>query len=240
MQLDYQDSSIPSSKPLKFYRRLPYRALYLWFAGSAASQLCFGTCFLRAETRKRSEKLARPYLACMFSCPNILALTDSNFSKGITMKRLVIAAACLAMLTFSGCAGGILGGLCNNGCNNSSPSLFGNGGLFADGPVRQFMRGDACDSCNSAAGQIVPQHGPTCDSCGSIVPNGGYTLPTAPPTSQPATSFYPGETVHGSFPQQHFHDGGVGLPGLPPAADNSAIPFGSLGTDLTVPPAGIN
>ena len=162
------------------------------------------------------------------------------------MKRLVIASACLAMLTFCGCAGGILGGLCNNGCGNNSPSLFSSGGLFADGPIRQFMRGDSCDTCNPAAGQLLPQQGPSCDACGSIVPNTAFSLPAGPATSQPATSFYTGEAVNGSFPQQQFPqqqfpqqqfpDAGLGAP----ITDPSAIPFGSLGTDLTLPPAGIN
>jgi len=132
------------------------------------------------------------------------------------MKRLVTALACLAMLAFSGCAGGILGGTCNSGCNDR-PSLFGSGGLFADGPVRQFMRGDACDTCNAAAGQVFPQQGPTCDACGTIVNGGGYSLPPAPVASQPT-------------------DSGTSLGPI----DNSSILPGYLGTDLTMPPAGIN
>jgi len=150
------------------------------------------------------------------------------------MKRLVTALACLAMLAFSGCAGGILGGTCNSGCNDR-PSLFGSGGLFADGPVRQFMRGDACDTCNAAAGQVFPQQGPTCDACGTIVNGGGYSLPPAPVASQPTTSFYPNESINAPFPQQHF-DSGTSLGPI----DNSSILPGSLGTDLTMPPAGIN
>lgn len=122
------------------------------------------------------------------------------------MKRLVTLAACLAMLTFTGCASGILGGGlfgggCDSGCS-SRPALFGGNGLLSDGPIRQFMRGDACDTCNSAAGQVVPSYGtPSCDACGGVAPaSDPYAMPVgnvndfgSVGVSQPTTSFYPSD-----------------------------------------------
>ena len=138
------------------------------------------------------------------------------------MKRLVTLAACLAMLTFSGCAGGICGGLFsgvgNSGCGSpgllggSSGGLCGPNGLFSDGPVRQFLRGDACDTCNAAAGQVSPGFGATqsfgaatCDACGGIAPDNSFA---------PSGSFAPG----GSFPGA-----------IAPSSDPFAIPSGNPG-----------
>lgn len=168
------------------------------------------------------------------------------------MKRLVTMAACLAMLTFTGCASGILGGGlfgggCNSGCN-SSPAMFGGGGLLSDGPVRQFLRGDACDSCNAAAGQVAPGYGaPTCDACGSAVPaSDPYALPVGNnfgsvdnfggTISQPTTSFYPSDAGV-SLGQPALQNSGV-TP-LDPGAIYGAA--GALGTieGLSEPP-GIN
>ncbi len=111
------------------------------------------------------------------------------------MKRLVTLAACLAMLTFTGCANGILcGGLFGNssGCK-SRPTMFSGNGLLSNGPIRQFMRGDACDSCNAAAGQVSS----TCDDCLSAGQSDPYALPMngsmGAPMTQPATSFYPSD-----------------------------------------------
>ena len=119
------------------------------------------------------------------------------------MKRLVTMAACLAMLTFTGCANGILGGgisgsSCNNGCNSSStfssniPTFGGGSSLFSDGPIRQFFRGDACDSCNSAAGQVSPGFIPSDPFANpSNVPFGNSF--SQPVITQPSTSFFPGD-----------------------------------------------
>ena len=172
------------------------------------------------------------------------------------MKRLVTLAACLAMLTFTGCANGILGGGlfssgCDNGCN-SSPSLLGGNGLLSDGPIRQFLRGDACDSCNAAAGQVAPGYGvPTCDACGSAVGNAPlgsdpYAFPTGsvnafPGTinqGQPTTSFYPSDAGV-SLGQPIFHDSGI-APIDSGAITGAAGAFDSIDNGLSEPPTGIN
>ena len=168
--------------------------------------------------------------------------------KGNTMKRLVTLAACLAMLGFTGCAGGTFsGGLFNSGCNsgcNSSP------GLLSDGPLRQFFRGDACDSCNSAAGQLSPTFSgsaaPSCDTCNGIpsgVSTGGfvsdpYAIPADSfPTAQPATSFY---TPDGGVPvgQPAIQDSGV-TPIDPGSIYGSGDIFnGAIDGGLSEPPVG--
>ncbi|QEG21465.1 hypothetical protein [Mariniblastus fucicola] len=157
------------------------------------------------------------------------------------MKRLVTLAACLAMLTFTGCANGILsGGLFNRGCD-SRPGLFGGNGLLSDGPVRQFLRGDACDSCNAAAGQVAPGYAvPTCDACGAGVPTDPYAMPVgAAPVAQPATSYYPSNGGGVSLGQPMFENPGVGpidqgvILGTPGMID-------SIDNGLSEPPAGIN
>lgn len=172
-------------------------------------------------------------------------------------------AACLAMLTFTGCASGILGGGlfgsgCDSGCNISPSSMFGGGGLLSDGPIRQFLRGDACDSCNAAAGQVAPGFGaPTCDACGSAVPaSDPYALPVGNnfggvnnfgvdnfggvnnfggTISQPTTSFYPSDAgvSLGQPALQH-----SGIAPLDPGAIYGGGAGGTIG-GLSEPP-GIN
>lgn len=171
----------------------------------------------------------------------------SDSTRGETMKRLVTLAACLAMLTFTGCANGILcqglfgGG--NSGCN-SSPGLFGSNGLFSNGPLQQFSRGDACDSCNSAAGQVAPSFSaPTCDACGGVAPASQFAIPTDPyaipqgsfPTAQPATSFYPSNS--GVSLEQPVLQGS-GINSIDPGAIYSGS--GSVNGGLADPPFGIN
>ena len=181
------------------------------------------------------------------------------------MKRLVTLAACLAMLTFTGCSGILGGGLfgsgCNSGCNTGGSSLFGGGAssLFSDGPIRQFMRGDACDTCNSAAGQISPGFGAaTCDACGGIAPaSDPFAIPQGNPVNfgsvQPQTSFSPpqGSTTsfappQGSTTSFYPSDSGVSL-GQPVLQNQGIAPidpgsiYGSVGgfDGLSEPP-GIN
>ena len=171
------------------------------------------------------------------------------------MKRLVTMAACLAMLTLTGCAGGILnGGLFNggnSGCNSGS-GTFGasGGGLLSDGPLRQFMRGDACDSCNSAAGQLSPSYSAPiatgCDTCNGGVPVGigqgfdPYATPSISyPNAQPATSFYTPEAgVSLGQPE-------IGSPGVssidPGGIYDAAEAFGgTIDGGLSDPPTGVN
>lgn len=151
------------------------------------------------------------------------------------MKRLVTMAACLAMLTFTGCANGLLGGgLFGNGCN-SRPGLFQGNGFLSDGPVRQFLRGDACDSCNSAAGQIAPASAATCDACGSSVPTDPYA-PVAAPIQQPVTSFYPSDSGVMLGQPMLQNQGLAPLETIQPSANES---FGAIDGAMSDPPTGI-
>ena len=124
------------------------------------------------------------------------------------MKRILIIAALAGLcLATTGCSNGFLrGGLingCNDGCNTSSGGLFsGNmlpsGDFFKDGPVRQWLRGDACDTCSIPAGQITYDSGfdSSCDTCGQVgspVVSGPFTSNSVsgPIVSQPAVNYYP-------------------------------------------------
>ena len=165
------------------------------------------------------------------------------FEKAIKMKRLVITSVIVATLTLSGCAGGFLGS--SNCSTSSSPGLFESGGLFSDGPVRRFLRGDSCDECNAPAGQL---QAPPCDPCfdtSTIVPNGNWALPSAPGAVQPVTSFYSDSGLSSAPFEQEVLPGELtlppaslpqSLPGLSPAGSGSTFSAGSLGADLTEPP----
>lgn len=110
------------------------------------------------------------------------------------MKRIFFFLAITGLLlASSGCSTNsrILGGGLNRGCNtcgNPSGGLFSGGLLrssaLQDGPVRQWLRGDACDSCNIPSGEITYDTGfdSTCQTCGSAA---------SPMTSAPVTNYYP-------------------------------------------------
>ena len=113
------------------------------------------------------------------------------------MKRIIFLAAITGfILATSGCSNGPLSGVmgagnnCGNGCSNG---LFGGSVLpsnfLSDGPVRQWLRGDACDSCNVPAGQITYDSGfdSSCESCGTV----SSPVVSGPITSAPATNYYP-------------------------------------------------
>lgn len=171
------------------------------------------------------------------------------------MKRLVMMAACLAMLAFTGCAGGILnGGLFNSGnsgCNSAAGTFSSGGsGLLSDGPLRQFMRGDACDSCNSAAGQVTPSYSAPiatgCDTCNGVPVGFGqqgfdpYASPAISyPSAQPATSFYTPESGV-SIGQPMVGNQGIS-PIDPGGIYGAAEAFGdAIDGGLSDPPAGVN
>ena len=110
------------------------------------------------------------------------------------MKRILFFLAITGLLLVtSGCStnGRLLGRGLNSGCNtcgNSSGGLFGGGvfqsNILQDGPVRQWLRGDACDTCNVPAGEITYDSGfdSTCTSCGNV---------SSPVMSAPTTNYYP-------------------------------------------------
>ncbi len=98
------------------------------------------------------------------------------------MKRLFYLTVCVAVLALSGCANGLTS--CgSNTCNQGglfSGGLFSGNGPFADGPVRQWLRGDECDTCNAPAGQPLcdSNTAATCSSCGQAAPmNDVYAQP---------------------------------------------------------------
>ncbi len=129
------------------------------------------------------------------------------------MKRILFFIAITGLLlASSGCStnSGLLGGRLNSGCNTcgNSSGLFSGGllrsNMLQDGPVRQWLRGDACDSCNVPAGEITYDSGfdSTCTSCGNV---------SSPIMSAPSTNYYP------SY-DQPVHSGtsyGESLPAMP-------------------------
>lgn len=120
------------------------------------------------------------------------------------MKRILFMAAIAGLLlATSGCSNGFLrGGLIGAGndcCGSTGSGLFSGSVLpsnfLKDGPVRQWLRGDACDSCNVPAGQITYDSGfdsdctdGNCYGATSPVISGPVSGPII---SQPATNYYP-------------------------------------------------
>lgn len=159
------------------------------------------------------------------------------------MKRILLLAALTGLLlATSGCSNGFLrGGLIgagNGGCNTTSGGLFGgnmlNSDFLKDGPVRQWLRGDACDSCNIPAGQIGFSGGldSSCESglCGSgvspvlsgpVVPN---PVVTGSPVLQPATNYYPSYDV--------------GSPQIDGVSESEF--FGGINDSIELPPLNVN
>lgn len=115
--------------------------------------------------------------------------------------------------------------------------------MLSDGPIRQFLRGDACDSCNSAAGQVMPGYAapayssPTCDACGGV-PADPYAIPSGSiPMGQPTTSFYPSDAGV-SLGQPVLN--GSGVSPIDPGALYGGAAIGGSIDSLTEPPAGMN
>ena len=133
------------------------------------------------------------------------------------MKRILFFIVITGLLFVSGgCStnNGLLGGgLVNSGFNNcgNASGLFSGrllrSDILQDGPVRQWLRGDACDSCNVPSGQISFDSGfdPSCTTCGNA---------SAPVISTPTTNFYPS---HGT-PALGGTNFGESLPSLPSIA----------------------
>lgn len=166
------------------------------------------------------------------------------------MKRILFFVAITGLLlATSGCStsNGLLGGGLNSGCNtcgNTSSGLFGGGLLksnfLQDGPVRQWMRGDACDSCNMPAGEITYDSGfdSSCQNCGNV----SSPIMSAPVMSAPATNYYPSydEPVYGGTSY------GESLPAMPsigPIGENSGVGsinqsqfFGGANDSIELPP----
>jgi hypothetical protein len=161
------------------------------------------------------------------------------------MKRILFFVAMTGLLlATTGCStsGGLLGGGLNSGCNtcgNAGSGLFGGGllqsDIFQDGPVRQWLRGDACDSCNVPSGQITYDSGfdSNCQSCGAA---------SSPVMSAPATNYYP------SYDQPVYEETSYdsSLPTLPsvgPLEGNSGVGsinesqfFGGASDNIELPP----
>ena len=163
------------------------------------------------------------------------------------MKRILFFVAITGLLlASSGCStnSGLLGGGLNSGCNtcgNSSSGLFGGGLLqsnfLQDGPVRQWFRGDACDSCNMPAGQITYDSGfdSSCQSCGNV---------SSPVISSPATNYYPSysEPVYDgtSYGETSYGESLPALPSVGPIGGSGSINesqfFGGANDSIELPP----
>jgi len=160
------------------------------------------------------------------------------------MKRIIFLAAITVLLfATSGCSNGPLSGVigvgnnCGNGCSNG---LFGGSVLqsnfLKDGPVRQWLRGDACDSCNMPAGQITYDSGfdSTCESgyCGEVSsPVMSSPVMSGPVMSAPATNYYP--SYNESLPMSSVGpiEGTHGMGGI-----NESQFFGGTSDNIELPP----
>ena len=125
------------------------------------------------------------------------------------MKRLIKFTFAITMISMSGCASGLMSS-CDTGCASASPGFFQSdwyaNSIFADGPVRRYLRGDQCSTCNAPAGQTIGCDSNTigtCTNCGVGVPagdaystGGSYPYPAVqngsfPVEGGPVSSFYP-------------------------------------------------
>lgn len=159
------------------------------------------------------------------------------------MKRIVILAALAGLLmATSGCSNGFLrGGLigAGNDCRGTSGNgLFGgnmlNSNFLNDGPVRQWLRGDACDSCNIPAGQIgfggaidSNCESGLCGTAGSPVLSGpilSSPVVTGSPVIQPSTNYYPSYDV--------------GSPQIDGISESEF--FGGVNDSIELPPLNVN
>lgn len=142
-------------------------------------------------------------------------MTSELFERKI-MKRifLVLLATCFVAGTSgcscSGVAGGGFGSRLSNFGSNFGNNFSGNlgsnfGGGFGgsqgalpslqDGPLRRWLRGDACDSCNVPAGQITFDSGfdTSCSTglCNAPVGETVLGAPIVPPSSPVTTGYAP-------------------------------------------------
>ena len=147
------------------------------------------------------------------------------------MKRIIFLAAIAGLLlTTSGCSNGFLRGG-NDCCGSTSSGLF-SGGLLPtnflhDGPVRQWLRGDACDSCNIPAGQITYDSGfdSSCvnGDCGVVTSPVYAGSVSGPVIQQPVSNYYP------SYDEGALPTGGINT-------INESEFFGGIGDNIELPP----
>lgn len=161
------------------------------------------------------------------------------------MKRILFFIVITGLLfVTSGCStnNGLLGGgLLNGGCNTcgNASGLFGGrllrSNFLQDGPVRQWLRGDACDSCNVPSGEISFDSGfdPSCTTCGNVsspVISAPTTTNYYPTHSEPGLGANFGETLP-ALPSIAPVDGAVGTGGI------SESPFfGGANDSVELPP----
>ena len=160
------------------------------------------------------------------------------------MKRFLMMALLTILVTgVSGCSCGGLGGGCGSPFGNLR-SNFGNSQSIlpdmSDGPVRRWLRGDSCDSCNVPAGQTSFDSGLSsgCESglCNAPV---GETVFGAPidnslgvPT--PVTTGY--APVYGNLPVES--SAPVLDQGYISAPYSSPDVYGGSSDGLVIPPLG--
>lgn len=157
------------------------------------------------------------------------------------MKRfLMIVLLSVLVVGVSGCS---CGGLSNGGFGSRLGNLgsgFGNSqGILPslqDGPVRRWLRGDSCDTCNVPSGQITYDSGldSSCQSglCNAPVGEPVYGVPTA--IGAPVTSGY--APVQGEIPiQSASPDLSMGYSSDP---YGSADVYGGTSDGMVIPPLG--
>jgi hypothetical protein len=161
------------------------------------------------------------------------------------MKRLLMMVLLSVLVTgVSGCS---CGGLTGAGCGSPFSNLgsgFGNSqGILpnlSDGPVRRWLRGDSCDSCNVPSGQTSFDSGIgfNCESGTCNAPIGesvyGAPIPGSVGATTPVTTGY--APVYGNLPVEStapvLDQGYMNSPYTSPDT------YGDTSDGLVIPPLG--
>ena len=117
------------------------------------------------------------------------------------MKRILMMVLLSVLVTgVSGCScGGLTGGGCGSPFGNLGSNIGGSQSILpnlSDGPVRRWLRGDSCDTCNVPAGQTSFDSGfnSSCESGLCNAPVGetvfGAPIPSSVGVPTPVTTGY--------------------------------------------------
>ncbi len=167
------------------------------------------------------------------------------------MKRFLMMALLTVLVTgVSGCScGGLSGGGCGSPFSNLGSNFGSNFGSsqgqgilpnLSDGPVRRWLRGDSCDTCNVPSGQTSfdSGFGTSCESGLCNAPVGesvfGAPIPSSVGVPTPVTTGY--APVYGNLPVEStapvLDQGYINSPYTTPDS------YGGTSDGLVIPPLG--
>ena len=172
------------------------------------------------------------------------------------MKRFLMMVLLSVLVTgVSGCScGGLSGGGCgspfsNLGSGFGSSSFGGSQGILpnlSDGPVRRWLRGDSCDTCNVPSGQnsFDTGFGSNCESGLCNAPIGesvfGASIPSSVAVPTPVTTGY--APVYGNLPVEStapvLDQGYLNAPYSTPDVYGGTSAYGGTSDGLVIPPLG--